>query len=276
MEKIQSQFDRLKSFMSSPKGKQFFNYAYNWGASVVVAGALFKILHLAGANVMLSIGMGVEVFIFFISGFDYSNVLYSPKETPSVSQNEETKHEGETKIEQSVEKSSIVQPTISYRESTPIVQIPPVVYGGETLSSLQDSAKELRTFSESMKSFAEVAEGMKLLSQSIRSSYESMLQNGSMGNDPSKGYAKQMEELNRNLSGLNTIYEIQLRGISSQISTIEQINAKLNAIKEMYEHSTTGYCEESEKMTRLMSSLNEVYVRMLEAMKISSPAVNEK
>ena len=43
---------------------------YGWGAAVVIFGALFKILHLPGANIMLIIGMGTEVAIFFFSAFE--------------------------------------------------------------------------------------------------------------------------------------------------------------------------------------------------------------
>jgi hypothetical protein len=65
---------RLQAFMSTVNGQIVLNYAYNWGASVVILGALFKLIHLPGANTMLCIGMGTEVFIFFISAFDLSGI----------------------------------------------------------------------------------------------------------------------------------------------------------------------------------------------------------
>ena len=46
------------------------NYAYSWGAAVVVLGALFKLTHIPGANEILFISMITEVFVFFISGFE--------------------------------------------------------------------------------------------------------------------------------------------------------------------------------------------------------------
>ena len=58
-----------KSFFENASGKRILNYVYSWGAAVVILGALFKILHLPGANLMLMIGMGTEVVIFIISGF---------------------------------------------------------------------------------------------------------------------------------------------------------------------------------------------------------------
>ena len=61
---------RLQHWMDSVPGQTFMNYAYSWGAAVVILGTLFKLTHIPGANLMLFIGMGTEVFVFFISGFD--------------------------------------------------------------------------------------------------------------------------------------------------------------------------------------------------------------
>ena len=56
--------------MDSVTGQTFLNYAYSWGAAVVILGTLFKLTHIPGANMMLFIGMGTEVVVFFFSAFD--------------------------------------------------------------------------------------------------------------------------------------------------------------------------------------------------------------
>lgn len=61
---------KLQRWMDSENGQTFLNYAYSWGASVVILGTLFKLTHLPGANFFLFLGMGTEVFVFFISAFD--------------------------------------------------------------------------------------------------------------------------------------------------------------------------------------------------------------
>jgi len=61
---------KSKSFFLSKSGKTYLNYAYSIGAAVVIAGALFKIMHWPGANEMLIAGMLTEVLIFFISAFE--------------------------------------------------------------------------------------------------------------------------------------------------------------------------------------------------------------
>ncbi len=61
---------RLQHWMDSVPGQTFLNYAYSWGASIVILGALFKLTHLPGGNIMLFIGMGTETIVFFLSAFD--------------------------------------------------------------------------------------------------------------------------------------------------------------------------------------------------------------
>ena len=61
---------QLQKWMDSVAGQTFLNYAYSWGASIVILGTLFKLTHLPGANFFLFLGMGTEVFVFFISAFD--------------------------------------------------------------------------------------------------------------------------------------------------------------------------------------------------------------
>ena len=81
-----------------------------------------------------------------------------------------------------------------------------------------------------------------------------------------------MEALNRNIQGLNTIYEIQLKSISSQLDAIDRVNRGIKDIRDMYEKSaeqSTRYCEETEKMARYMQQLNTVYERMIHAMTLN-------
>jgi gliding motility-associated protein GldL len=59
-----------KSFFLSKSGKTWLNYAYSLGAAVVIAGALFKLMHWPYASLMLIIGMTTEVIIFIISAFE--------------------------------------------------------------------------------------------------------------------------------------------------------------------------------------------------------------
>ena len=110
------------------------------------------------------------------------------------------------------------------------------------------------------------------VSDSLLNSYKSITDNSDGINQNSRGYVHQMEQLNRNVSGLNTIYEIQLKSISSQIESIEHINSGLNRIREMYDGSVVDssvFRNETEKMTRQLAELNQVYSRLLQAMTVN-------
>ena len=81
-----------------------------------------------------------------------------------------------------------------------------------------------------------------------------------------------MTSLNRNIAGLNTIYEIQLKSISSQLDNIDKVNTGLKDISRMYEQSASEsnrYCEETQKMAQYMKQLNSVYEKMITAMTIN-------
>ena len=60
--------------------------------------------------------------------------------------------------------------------------------------------------------------------------------------------SEEMENLNRTLTGICKVYEMQLKGASAQIGTIDQIN------------------EQSRKMAEQIGELNKIYARMIEAM----------
>ena len=126
--------------------------------------------------------------------------------------------------------------------------------------------------SENMERFSHVTNSLTDVSDTLLNSYKSITDNSDGISQNSRGYVHQMETLNRNISGLNTIYEIQLKSISSQIESIEHINGGLNRIREMYDGSVTDssvFRNETEKMTRQLAELNQVYSRLLQAMTVN-------
>ncbi len=87
-----------------------------------------------------------------------------------------------------------------------------------------------------------------------------------------ENYNRQMEQLNSKLSGLNALYELQLKSISGQIDTIEQINRGLQRLKSSYSDSLpdgTLIGRETERMASQLRELNDAYARMLQAMTVS-------
>ena len=139
----------------------------------------------------------------------------------------------------------------------------------EMTSATQQYLDQLTEMSGNMQKFSAVTNSLTGVSDILLNSYKSITDNSDGINQSSRGYVHQMESLNRNIQGLNTIYEIQLKSISSQIDAIERINAGLMRIKDLYEGSivdSSVFRSETEKMAQQLHALNGVYNRLLNAM----------
>lgn len=263
---------RLQKWMDSVPGQTFLNYAYSWGASIVIFGTLCKLTHLPGANFWLFLGMGTEVFVFFISAFDRPfDKTADGRDLPThVEDGEENEDGAEATDHVTMQAPQAViiggsgvihagggvavgqpggaanQPAAAADGLQPSgsVQIvggsaagvvgqsvvTPVVTGTaeneEMVQAQSDYVAELKRLVETLG---------KVNEQSSRLATDSL----------------EMENLNRTLTGISRVYEMQLKSASQQISTIDQIN------------------EQSKKMAQQIEQLNQIYSRMIEAMTLN-------
>lgn len=279
----------LQKWMDSVPGQTFLNYAYSWGASIVILGALFKLTHLPGANFMLFAGMGTEAIVFFLSAFDRpfdktadgrdipthvteeyletGKVTYGENEGTPVSGGQtiiigggsfvggtgasaasssagSENGEGAEQIDESV--AAAVAPGAGFSENGAAMAGATVaggsMVGGNTawVSGQQGVTPEMadaqNNYVEELKKLVETLE--KVNEQSTRLTRDS----------------EEMENLNRTLTGISKVYEMQLKGASQQIGTIDQIN------------------EQSRKMAQQIEQLNKIYARMIEAMTVNMRA----
>jgi uncharacterized protein YukE len=140
---------------------------------------------------------------------------------------------------------------------------------GELTEVTEKYVEQLSSISGNMERFGQAICSLTELSDGLFNSYKHITDNSDGVSQHARSYVQQMESLNRNISGLNTIYEIQLKSISSQIETIEHINSGLIRIREMYDGSVVDssvFHNETEKMTRQLTELNKVYTRLLQAL----------
>lgn len=303
--------NRIEKFLSGDSGKRFFNFAYSIGAAIVILGALFKILHLSGGNLMLSVGMGVEVLMFMLTAFDRPSKDYNWEEVFPVLSTKDPEDrpgfnggQGGVIINGGTGAAGTVVVNggaagiqVSPEEAKKVAGIPAdIQLGEEDTQSLsasiqkfsaaadqlsrmaelteatQNYLSQLSSISAQLDQFKEATRSLTDVSNVLLNSYKSITENSEGISDNSQGYVNQMEDLNRNLAGLNTIYEIQLKSISSQLDSIDRVNAGLKNIRDMYENSmndSNRYCEETEKMTNYMAQLNAVYENMLAAMTVN-------
>ena len=286
-----------KKTLLSPKT---FNYLYSIGASIVILGALFKLLHVTGADIMLILGMGTEAVIFFISAFD----------EPAREPNWENVYPGIYNKTLTVEEKMAIADRRAKQEAAleRVAESAGAVGGGATIVGGNIPAGGTIvigsgvTATEGGASFA--ASGTPVASGNV-SGNAPLVASGNIGVTPEQAdqvtaatqkyvnqlndisasleklsaamsgvgnndnYAEQISQLNRNIQGLNTMYEIQLKSVSSQLSTIEEVNRGLNNIRSLYENGANDSYkirQESDQLARNLQQLNEVYARMLQAM----------
>ena len=225
---------RLQKWMDSVPGQTFLNYAYSWGASIVIAGTLFKLTHLPGANLMLFLGMGTEIFVFFLSAFDRPfDKTAEGRDLPTHATEEYL--EGKVSAEEMMtarKQSETVQPeTVQPEVAAPAS---PVMAAAPELTPLNPEVVEVQnSYVEQLKSLVETLS--KVNEQSCRLTRDS----------------EEMENLNRTLTGISRVYEMQLKSASQQIGTIDQIN------------------EQTKMMAKQIEQLNKIYTRMIDAMTIN-------
>ena len=292
---------RLQKWLDSVPGQTFMNYAYSWGASVVILGALFKLTHLPGANLMLFLGMGTEVLVFFIAGFDRPfDKTEDGKDLPThvvddegleadaaiggggyviggggfsggiigggsaSAEGSEVSGSGGTVI--SGGGGTVIGGgggtviiggggAISGEPVEPAAEGEGAALGGGTVAGVTGGAviggivsqPELPDIDpeEMEEATQNYVEQLKSLTETLKKVSE---QSERLTRD-----SEEMENLNRTLTGICKVYEMQLKGASQQIGTIDQIN------------------EQSRRMAEQIAELNKIYTRMIEAMTVNMP-----
>ena len=271
MGRIRKYKNSVERFLSGESGQRFFNFAYSIGAAIVIWGALFKILHLPGGNTLLSIGMGTEVLMFILTAFDRPPKEYEWEEVFPVlaTKNAEDRPDFESGAGVVVNAGAVTS-AAQVLSGQPAASAQLSAEPGDRLDAVtQDYITQMAAISEQMSRLRTSTEALNKVSETLLESYRAITENSENITQSSTGYVEQMQSLNRNISGLNTIYEIQLKSVSSQLDAIDRVNAGIKEICNMYE-TTAGasvrYCEESEKMAGYMAQLNQVYAKMLHAM----------
>ena len=253
---------RLQKWMDSVPGQTFLNYAYSWGASIVILGTLFKLTHLPGANFFLFLGMGTEVFVFFIAAFDRPfdkttdgmELDVHPSEEPAVSAVAGNAVTGGGVVGGGTViinggGSSAVGSVVGSGEEASRWEGGSVNIGGGAVIASQSVQPVQQPIEQPM------AEELKDATSNYIEELNRLTEMLTQVSEQSKRLTRDSEEmdnLNRTLTGISRVYEMQLKSASSQISTIDEIN------------------EQTRHMAEQIVELNKIYARMIEAMQVRS------
>lgn len=252
-----------KGFMKSRAGKVTMNFIYGAAAAVVIVGALFKILHWPGANEMLIIGMFTEAFVFLISAFD------PPADD----------YEWERVYPVLAEKNFIPEETEALTRFEPrdMPQLNPQVFDdlAETVSGLNDGVGKLSAVTDAAGAtndyatkIKEAAGKIESLNQSYSVAVDSMSGFANAATD-AQAYHEQVQTITRNLSSLNSIYELELQDAKTHLKSLNQFYASMSeAMSSMVEASkdAESYKQGMQQLNQNLQKLNHVYGNMLSAM----------
>ncbi|MDE7118115.1 MAG: gliding motility protein GldL [Bacteroidaceae bacterium] len=258
------QYTGIQKWLRTKGGQTFLNYAYSWGASVVIAGALFKLTHIAGADIMLFLGMGTEVIVFFLAGFEPQESMDAQELAEEAAENAAITAQVSASL--SDEAAAALANAATTASRMPIGGGGTVVIGGgssviggqgEMPGEPVDAAQLAESISAAPVFGSAQFQGMTPEMQEATSAYVEQLTDLT---DTLKKVAEQsarltrdseeMENMNRTLTGINRFYEMQLKSVGNQSATIDEVN------------------EQTKKLAVQLQELNEVYAKMVEALKM--------
>lgn len=274
-----TQYTGIQKWLRTKRGQTFLNYAYSWGASVVIAGALFKLTHIDGADIMLFLGMGTEVIVFFLAGFEPQESMDAQELAEEVAENAAIA--AQTNASLSEETVAALANAATGMANAPVGGtvivgggVPnggTIVINGGDSNETGEVAGTAGASSVSSVDAAQLAEnissapvfnsaqfqGMAPEMQAATRAYVEQLTDLT---DTLKKVAEQsarltrdseeMENMNRTLTGINRFYEMQLKSVGTQSATIDEVN------------------DQTKKLAIQLQELNEVYAKMVEALKM--------
>ncbi|QDH78020.1 gliding motility protein GldL [Echinicola soli] len=249
---------------------------YGIGASVVILGAMFKILDWPFASLMIGVGLSTEAVIFFLSAFepksqevdwsrvypelaDESTPMASPKARAAV---QTSGDQTAQKLDKMLEDANIGSDLIDNL--------------GKGLRNLADSTQKMGTVADAALATNEYAENVKVASKTlvdINQSYSktaAALSEMSNASHEAKEYRDQVVSVTQNLSALNAVYEMELQDANSHVKVLNKFYSNVTAAMEGLNEAgkeTETFKAELAKLNKNVSSLNSIYGGMLTAMK---------
>ncbi len=285
----------ISEIVQSSGWKNFMAKLYGIGASVVIIGALFKIQHWNYAGTLLTIGLLTEAVIFFFSAFeplheelDWTLVypelagMTDPDEVEGI---KEAGKAGQASLErfEDLVSNADVGPAAFKRlgESLQKISLTTANLSDVTeaasatsmyVTNVKNAASSVGQLSNNfVQSNAAIQESVSTLTSSYGALAQSVKQDIASISENSRAYGNQLENVNKNLSALNTAYELQLRGANEHLKETSAIYGGFGKIMQDLQQSadeTQKYKQEITQLSHNLASLNSIYGNMLAAMSV--------
>jgi len=289
----------LAELVQSSGWKNFISKLYGLGASVVIIGALFKIQHWPLAGTMLTIGLLTEAVIFFFSAFEplheevdwslvYPELAGIPEDGASELASHTGKHYGAVsggggggagsaalaKFDEMLEKAEI-SPDLFMKLGVGMKKLSESTANMNSMGDVSAaSTKYMGTINSANESLGKLSDSYQSTAKLINdtsSTYRNMADSFSVIEVGGKSYQQQLESLNKNLSALNAVYELQRKGADDHIKDSDKLYVGIQGLmKDLSESAgdTKKYREQITKLNDNLSALNSVYGNMLAAMNV--------
>lgn len=247
------------------------NTLISWGASVVIIGLMFKILHLKGGEIMIAVGLITEAVLFFVLGFKAESVEPDwTKVYPELA--EENKGVGSRATS-----SSSVSSSAALDKMMADAKIGPELIEslGSGLRSFGDKVSAISGIADSASASTELAAKVKAASTNFdnlnlafghaTTSLRQMVDT----NIDTKSYNEQVNNLGKNISALNAVYELELQDSSAHLKSMNKFYQNLSTTMQNFNESmedSKQFKEEVGKLAKNLSALNSIYGNMLTAM----------
>jgi len=271
----------ISDFLSSPGGKKITGTAYGFGASVVIVGALFKIMHWPGAGPMLCAGMFTEAILFALSALEKPHkdwewsLVY-----PELEGHETKEKKKEAKVPQ-IDVATLVEGEMK-KLSDGVKRLNETAGQLGSLSSAASVSdayvNNLSKASDAANAFAASQKSLKDSSDSLVVSYQDIASSIGSASKGSKNFADQIDGINKSVSTINSVFELQAKSVTDQNEAMKTQNEAiktLTATVTKMETSLNSSAKEAEEykqqvvtLSQQMKSLNAVYGNMLNAMTI--------
>ena len=318
MKQKTSAISRFQDFLETQKGQTILNYLYSWGAAIVILGALFKLTHINGADLMLFLGMGTEVLTFIVNGFERQSSAketeapaaggpviiggapvaagavvsapvanVAPVATTSTGDAPQLDAEALTAMANiaaanaAVAAASAIPTNVPQIDTEALTAMANIAAANAAMANAATSATPTtapQIDTEALAAMANIAAAnaatapvaasaavpvingkvdvpeLQQVTQDYIEQLRSLTESFQHIADQSaqlEASADEVERLSRNLTSINTIYEMHLKSLGSQIGNIDQVN------------------DQTRRMAEQIEELNRVYDRMLQSMTVN-------
>lgn len=277
----------LTEFVTSPAYKKFMGYVYGFGAAVAIMGALFKILHLPGASIMLICGLGVEAIIFALSSFE------PPHETPDWSlvypelagldpvdggsRKSNNGGNGGSELSALVASGAIDQKSVDALADG----VKKLASTTSQLSDLSDASVATKSYLNNVKSASDslnqfsaaqssVSEAGSKLAAKLSEESDKFSSSFSKFNNAFASQSDAASKLGDNMTAVSKAYEEQLKDINSQLASSKNVASDLSNISSEIKASVEGvkeYRQQIASLSKTVGELNSIYGNMLSAIR---------